>query len=138
LKVIRLRQSLRVGIGAGGKPALERAIRIHGNFAEYIPLALLLLLFMELQGRAHWLIHILCLALIAARLVHAYGVGQENEDIRLRTSAVTTTFVILGIAALSGARPRPLRRLSVVLADGKRAGGVAPMLQNGRARNICA
>ena len=50
---------------------MERRIRVHGNFAEYVPLALLLLLFMELQAQSRFLVHVLCIVLIAARLVHA-------------------------------------------------------------------
>jgi uncharacterized membrane protein YecN with MAPEG domain len=100
-RVIRLRQSNRISLGAGGNPGLERAIRVHGNFAEYVPLGLLLLLFMELQGRAHWLIHILCLVFIAGRLSHAYAIGSENTDFRFRVGGMVATFFVLTVAALS-------------------------------------
>ena len=42
--VVRLRQKTGTGIGTGTSPALERAIRAHGNFVEYVPLILILLL----------------------------------------------------------------------------------------------
>ena len=41
--IIRLRRLLRVGVGDGGEKELSKAIRIHGNFSEYMPLALILL-----------------------------------------------------------------------------------------------
>ncbi len=45
--VVRQRMKLRVGLGDGQQPSLIKAIRIHGNFAEYVPFALLLLLLLE-------------------------------------------------------------------------------------------
>ena len=42
-RVARRRMRFQVGLGTGQNIELERAIRIHGNFGEYIPLALLLL-----------------------------------------------------------------------------------------------
>jgi uncharacterized membrane protein YecN with MAPEG domain len=101
LRVIRARQSARIAIGTGGNPALARAVRVHGNFAEYVPLALLLLAFMEMQGRPLWWIHTLAAALVAARLLHAYGVSQEKENLLLRTVGMTTTFFVLASASIT-------------------------------------
>jgi uncharacterized protein len=101
LRVIRSRQTARVAIGTGGNTSLARAIRVHGNFAEYVPLALLLLAFMEMQGRPSWWINLLCLALVAARLVHAYGVSQEEENLQFRTVGVVITFFVLAASSLS-------------------------------------
>jgi uncharacterized protein len=101
VRVIRARRSARIAIGTGGNAKLARAIRVHGNFGEYVPLALLLLAFMEMQGRPAWWINVLCLGLIAARLVHAYGVAQEKENFRFRTAGVATTFIVLASSSLS-------------------------------------
>lgn len=100
VRVIRARRVAKVGIGSGGDPALERAIRVHGNFSEYTPLALLLLLMLELQNALPFLLHVLCLALLAARCLHAWGVSHEPEDLRLRIAGMATTFGVLGLAAL--------------------------------------
>ncbi len=100
IRVIRSRRSARVAIGAGGNAALERRIRVQGNFAEYVPLALILFAFIELQGWSRWLIHGLCLALLAGRLLHAYGVSQDPEDFRIRVSAMILTFTSLLVAAI--------------------------------------
>jgi uncharacterized membrane protein YecN with MAPEG domain len=101
IRVVRARQGARVAIGTGGNPGLARAIRVHGNFAEYVPLALLLLAFLEMQRGPVWLIQALCLCLVAARLVHAYGVSQEKENFRFRTVAVVATFFVLATASLA-------------------------------------
>ena len=98
-RVANTRRTTRIPLGTGGNVMLERRIRVQGNFAEYVPLALILLTFIELQKWPHWLVHLLCLVLLAARLVHAYGVSQEPEDIRLRASAVPATFGVMVVAA---------------------------------------
>ncbi len=100
VQVIRLRQKYMVGIGAGGHVDLERASRVHANFAEYVPFAILLLGFMEMQRQSIWLIHILAIALLVGRLVHAYGVSQPDEDINLRSTGMLLTFAVLIVAAI--------------------------------------
>ena len=88
-----------MAIGTRGDPLLERKMRVHANFAEYVPFALLLATFVEMQGRPGWLIHVPCLALVAGRLVHAYGVSQEHENYSLRTLGMATTFTVLAVLA---------------------------------------
>ena len=75
-RVILLRQKLEVGIGDGGDKRLLRATRVHGNFAEYVPLALLLLFLPECQTKTTLWVHIGGSVLLAGRLLHAYGVSQ--------------------------------------------------------------
>jgi uncharacterized protein len=99
-RVILARRSAKVAIGTSGDVRLERKIRVHANFAEYVPFALLLATFIEMQGRPPWLIHLLCLLLVTGRLVHAYGVSQEHENIRLRTAGMAATFIVLAVMAL--------------------------------------
>ena len=101
LRVIRMRQSERVAIGTGGNARLERAMRVHANFAEYVPLALLLVAFLEPQGSPAWLLHALCVVLVAARVMHAYGVSQERENFSLRTAGMAATFAVLLAASLA-------------------------------------
>jgi|KBSSwiStaDraftv2_1062776.scaffolds.fasta_scaffold891719_1 uncharacterized membrane protein YecN with MAPEG domain len=80
-------------------------MRVQANFADYVPLSLLLLAFAELQGRPVWLIHTLCAVLVVGRLVHGYGVSQVKEDFRLRVVGITLTFAVLVAAALSALVP---------------------------------
>jgi uncharacterized membrane protein YecN with MAPEG domain len=100
-RVIQMRASAKIGIGTGNNPEMERRIRVHGNFAEYVPLALLLLVFMEMQQHSRYLIHILCIALIVARVVHAIGVTPVNENFPMRVASALTTFAVLAIAAIA-------------------------------------
>jgi uncharacterized membrane protein YecN with MAPEG domain len=100
VRVIQMRASAKIGLGHGNNPVMERRIRVHGNFAEYVPLALLLLLCMELQSQSRILIHVLCIALIAARVVHAIGVTPVKENFAMRVASVLTTFAVLIVASV--------------------------------------
>lgn len=100
VRVIGRRRSGKVAIGTGGDRGLERAARVHANFAEYVPFALLLMLLGEGAGLPRWLLHGAGVALLSGRLLHAWGVSQEKEDFRLRTAGMAATFAVLGVLAL--------------------------------------
>lgn len=99
-RVIRLRQTARVAIGDGGDKALRRAIRVHGNFAEYVPLALILIFAAESLGMSAVWVHGLCLALLIGRLLHAYGVSQVKESLLFRQLALSINGLVMIIASV--------------------------------------
>jgi uncharacterized protein len=99
LRVVRVRRDARVSLGTGNNSALERRIRVHGNFAEYVPFALLLLAFVEAQGQPPVVIHALSLLLVAARAAHAYGLSTGT--LRLRVLGVVGTVAVFTSAALA-------------------------------------
>lgn len=101
MRVIRARNTERISIGDKGNDLLLRRMRVHSNFAEYTPLALVLLLTLELMGGAHWLLYGLGLFLVVGRAVHAYGVSCEPEPMSFRVSGMLLTFTVIGIAALA-------------------------------------
>jgi uncharacterized membrane protein YecN with MAPEG domain len=97
LRVITLRRSARVSLGDGGNPMLARAIRGHANFAEYVPLALLLLLILELSRFSIYLIHALGVILLLARLMHGYALAFTSESRIGRAGGVLLTVIVLAI-----------------------------------------
>jgi uncharacterized membrane protein YecN with MAPEG domain len=99
-RVIKTRRQERIAIGDGGNPRMQRAMAVHNNFAQYVPLALLLMAFLEMQRGPTILIQILCAALLIARLLHAYGVSQMQEDFRFRKVGALMTFGVIGLTAL--------------------------------------
>jgi uncharacterized protein len=99
-QVIRARRQAKTAIGTRGDVRLARKIRVHANFSEYVPFALLLLSFVEMQGGPAWLIHLLCLVFLAGRAIHAYGVSQMHEDYRLRSTGMAITFGVIAVTAL--------------------------------------
>lgn len=100
VRTLSLRRSLRIPVGDGNNPQLLRAMRVHANFSEYVPLALLLIYFCELATRSVVLIHGLCLCLLVGRIIHALGVSQAKENYRYRVAGMMLTFGALGVAAL--------------------------------------
>jgi len=94
-RTIRMRRRLRIGIGDAGNKQMLRAMRVHANFAEYAPFALLLIFMFESAGAYGWLVHLLCVCLIAGRLSHAFGVREVAEDYRYRVLGMALTFVSL-------------------------------------------
>ncbi len=100
IRVIGSRRSEKVSLGDGGNQVVRRRMRVHANFAEYAPLCLLLIAFIELQGGTGLRVHILCLLLLAGRLAHAYGVGGEPQKMPLRVAGMVLTFAVLVGGAL--------------------------------------
>ena len=70
-------------------------MRVHANFAEYVPLSLLMIYFVEQSGVYAWFTHALCLGLLLGRLSHAYGVSQVKENFRFRVAGTSSTFAVL-------------------------------------------
>lgn len=100
--VIRGRASEKVSLGDGGSPLVERRMRAHANFAEYVPFTLLLIAFFELRGDGIELrVHVLCLLLVAGRLAHAYGVGSAAQRMPFRMAGMIMTFAALIGSALA-------------------------------------
>ena len=100
IRVIMLRNTTHVSLGNGGDPVLERAIRIHANFIEYVPLALILLTAMEMQRRSIYVLHILCLLLLLGRICHFFALSRENTVNALRGAGVMLTVLVLAVAAI--------------------------------------
>ncbi len=97
LNVSRVRVQHKVFRGDGGVPEIVSAVRAHGNNAEHVPLALLLLLIAELCGGSSTVLHIFGGALLVARVLHAYGIMKASPV--QPVGAMTTVAVQLGLAA---------------------------------------
>ena len=100
-QVILARYRTRTALGSGGDAGLERAIRAHANFAEYVPLSLVLLVMAELQGAQGWLLHGLGAALLIGRTLHGFGISRTDEVLAFRSSGMILTLTVLASAALA-------------------------------------
>jgi uncharacterized membrane protein YecN with MAPEG domain len=99
-RVILLRTTHKVLLGSGGHAGLEKAMRAHGNFIEYVPLALILILLVEMTGAAPATVHGLGIALIVARLLHAWGIStSDGPNFGRAVGIIVTGLVLLGGAA---------------------------------------
>lgn len=99
IRTIRTRHSRRVALGHGDDPAMLRAMRVHANFAEYVPLALLLIYFVEATSQTPWLVHLLGSALLLGRFCHAFGMSRTPENFRYRVVGMGLTFAVLLVSA---------------------------------------
>jgi uncharacterized membrane protein YecN with MAPEG domain len=93
------RVKLRVPLGDGGNAEMRRMIRLHGNAAEYIPLAIALTLIYELNGGGHLGLHIIGAALIAGRVLQTWGMWATDMTNIGRQIGQSLTW--LSVAALA-------------------------------------
>jgi uncharacterized membrane protein YecN with MAPEG domain len=103
LMVIKLRRGLKVGLGDGGHDVLNRAIRAQANASEYIPIGLVLLVCLELNGAPMWLPGILAIAFVAGRVMHAIGIRTKQAAPAARVFGMVltlTTILLMGFANL--------------------------------------
>lgn len=102
LRVVRRRQQARIGVGSGGDQAMALRMRVHGNFAEYVPLALVMLALLELCGLPAPLLWTCGLVLLAGRVLHAIGLGGSAGYSFGRFGGAMLTFLALLAMALAG------------------------------------
>ena len=95
VNIIRLRLKLKIGVGDGGESMLTKAIRVHGNFSEYIPLALILLACYELSGANTIWLHVLGATLLIGRVTHAIGLSKSVGTSLPRVIGTLATFIVL-------------------------------------------
>jgi uncharacterized membrane protein YecN with MAPEG domain len=100
INVIRICRSDRVSLGAGDRPLLERRIRAQGNFTEYVPIALILIAFVESAGGAPNLVHGLGLALVVGRLAHAIALTKLTPRPAFRSVGIVLTFAVVVAASV--------------------------------------
>jgi hypothetical protein len=100
VRVIGWRREVRVELGHGDDNQLLRRMRVHANFAEYVPFTLLLMAMAESMTAPRPLIHLAGLILIAGRLIHAYGLSQTPHILRYRVWGMILTFTALCLSAL--------------------------------------
>ena len=95
IRVIGVRRQTRISVGTADNADLERAMRVQGNFVEYTPLSLLLILVIELMGFYALALHGFGIALILARLIHFLGFRSAEAPAILRMLGMVLTFTLL-------------------------------------------
>lgn len=99
MRVVLGRRSRQVGIGDGGDPRLARAIRVHANALENLPIALLLLALYEAGGAGAGAVHAYGATLLVARLLHAFGLSRSaGTSFGRQFGTALTWLVLIGLA----------------------------------------
>jgi uncharacterized membrane protein YecN with MAPEG domain len=96
MNVSRMRGRDKVFVGDGGSAEMNRAIRAHGNNAEWVPLAIVLLLLLELAGVSATALHVFGGGLLFARVAHAHGALAKAPTTVV--GALLTYLVTFGMA----------------------------------------
>lgn len=94
-RVILFRVSKKIVLGDGGERYMERRIRVHANFIEYVPIAVLLMALFESVGGEQFFVHVLGGTLLVARISHAIGVSREPDIMILRRFGMVLTFFVI-------------------------------------------
>ena len=109
LRVSRLRRPLKIGVGDGGNEMMLRRIRAHGNFAENVPIMLILLGFLELATGGNFWLWGAAIAFILARIAHAFGMDRPGAN-PMRVVGISVSWAVLlglGIYAIAIAYQSP-------------------------------
>ncbi len=101
IRVIGGRRLARVGLGDGGDLGLQRRMRAQANFAEYVPIVLLLMLLAELQGVSAWILHGVGACLVFGRIAHAVSISRDPEPSGGRVVGMALTFTALGLSSVA-------------------------------------
>lgn len=91
-----------IGLGDGGDPLLLRKIRVHANFIEHVPLAILMLALLELGGLSRALLWMLGAVLLLARVVHAASFSRRSGYSFGRFWGTALTWGVLLTMAMAG------------------------------------
>ena len=89
--------------GDGGLDTMNRRIRAHANFAEYVPLTMIVVGLLEAAGAGGILIHVLLLPLTVARVLHPFGMIAPLNSMQqyvCRAVPVIVTLAVLTITSV--------------------------------------
>ncbi|MEM6790877.1 MAG: MAPEG family protein [Myxococcota bacterium] len=100
IRVPMRRGALGVTWGDGNDDELATRIRAFGNFIEYVPAILVVMMVLEGAGASPAFLHGLGIALVAARGLHAYWLRRQSEELSLpakigRASGAMLTWLVL-------------------------------------------
>lgn len=88
-----------VRTGDGGNATMLTAMRRHGNMAEFMPFALVMMAFAEAGGLSAAWLHASGLLLVAGRLIHPFGITDDGGPVAARVVGQVSTYAATLIPA---------------------------------------
>jgi uncharacterized protein len=101
INVTTHRARFKILFGDGGNPQMTRIVRLHGNSAEYIPIALILMGLYELDHGLPLALHAAGIALIVGRVAFVAGVWNADQSPGRAIGMVVTWLTVAALAALN-------------------------------------
>jgi uncharacterized membrane protein YecN with MAPEG domain len=80
----------------------DSVLRVQANFVENVPLALIILYLFETVSAGYYIIHIFGVALVIFRLLHAWGLGNNQGANYPRLIGAQGTFLLISIMSVAG------------------------------------
>ena len=98
--VVLARRRYRVRLGVGTEEGMQQAVRVHANFTEYVPLAVVLLVLCEvLADLPAAAVHAAGIVLVTSRVLHAWGLARSPGTTFGRFYGTAGTWlVIIGLS----------------------------------------
>ena len=100
-KVISVRRKDKVSLGVAENEKLERRVRAHANYCEFVPLGLILIYCVEITWKQPLLTHVIALTLLAGRAAHARAFLGERMFFKWRTRGMLLTFFSIAAASVA-------------------------------------
>lgn len=98
VRVVLGRQAHKVMIGDGGNDALLSRIRAHANFAEYVPIILILMGLIETRTGITELLTSTGVLLFLLRIAHAIGMARPAPNPFRVAGAAGTWIILIGLS----------------------------------------
>jgi hypothetical protein len=99
VRVVMARRRYKVRLGTGTDDGMQQAVRVQANFTEYVPFAVLLLVFAEISGLPSTVVHGAGVLLLVSRVLHAWGLSQSPGTTFGRFYGTAGTWIaILGLS----------------------------------------
>jgi uncharacterized membrane protein YecN with MAPEG domain len=101
LNIFREWVNVAAGVHNVNEERWKRAERVQHSFVEFVPMSLLLLFLIEAHGAPRLILHAIGIALLTARVLHAYGMGSSPRADIFRVVGTQTTFLTLMVSSLA-------------------------------------
>jgi len=98
--VIATRRGEQITYGDNDSKRVHARIRAHANWAEYVPIALLLMFLAEYQGISVLWLHVYGIILTVGRVLHGVGMAFVPRLFQLRVYGMLLTLIALPIGMI--------------------------------------
>lgn len=104
-RVTLMRAQLNISIGDASNPALLQRVRQHGNFIEWVPMVLVLMMIAEGNGASALWLHASGGLLLIGRLIHPFGlkINHASHPMRIvgNSASLLATVTLLTVLLVS-------------------------------------
>lgn len=118
IRIGRIRTAEKISVGDGGNPRLIARMRAHLNFAEYVPVVLILIGLIEAATGTQLWLWVVAGVFILGRVAHGFGMDGWMLGRMIGTTTTFITMIGLGLYACAIPYLMPVRDVGTVLLGG--------------------